>query len=370
MSSSIPLDSAAAAKAAYEAARNKPFPQTVFTAPHLRWAVIGCGVIANQMAQTFALAGRHLAGVANRTYEKAADFARTYHVSNVYSSFDELYADPTIDAIYITTPHNTHIDFLRGALAAGKHVLCEKAITLNSAELAEARELAAANNVVLMDATTVLHMPLYRELKRRANSGEFGRLNLAQVNFGSYKEYGDLTNRFYNPKLAGGAMLDIGVYALSIARLFMDGAPTEMVSLSNRAVTGVDETSGFVTRNDAGQLGVFSLSLHSKQPKRAMLSFDRCYLEVMEYPRADRATIVWTDDGRREIVECGEEAYALAYEAADLERAVAGSEEERKLITYASDVMDVMTRLRYDWGVYYPEEAEVAAAAGAAVAGA
>ena len=101
-----------------------------------------------------------------------------------------------------------------------------------------------------------------------------------------------------------------------------------------------------------------------------MLSFDRCYLEVMEYPRADRATIVWTDDGRREIVECGEEAYALAYEAADLERAVAGCEEERKLITYASDVMDVMTRLRYDWGVYYPEEAEVAAAAGAAVAGA
>ena len=68
-----------------------------------------------------------------------------------------------------------------------------------------------------------------------------------------------------------------------------------------------------------------------------MLSFDRCYLEVMEYPRADRATIVWTDDGRREIVECGEEAYALAYEAADLERAVAGSEEERKLITYASE---------------------------------
>ena len=99
-------------------------------------------------------------------------------------------------------------------------------------------------------------------------------------------------------------------------------------------------------------------------------SFAVLFAATLEYPRADRATIVLTDDGHREIVECSEEAYALAYEAADLERAVAGCEEERKLITYASDVMDVMTRLRYDWGVYYPEEAEVAAAAGATVAGA
>ncbi len=366
---SHPLDSAAAADVAYAAVRDQPFPDDVFSAPRLRWAVIGCGVIANQMAQVMALAGRHITGVANRTRAKAEDFARRWGVVRVYDSFEDLYADPNIDAVYITTPHNTHIEFLRGALAAGKHVLCEKSITLNGAELAEARALAAEHGVVLMDATTILHMPLYRKLLAEARSGAFGPLTLAQVNFGSYKEYGDLTNRFYNPRLAGGAMLDIGVYALSVARLFMAGAPEEVVSLANRAVTGVDETSGFVTRNAEGELGVFSLSLHAKQPKRALLSFDRCYVEITDYPRADRAVITWTADGRHEIVEAGEEGYALAYEVADLERAVAGDAEAAGLIDIAADVMDTMTRLRYDWGVYYPEERAIAEAAGVSVAG-
>ena len=351
-----PLDSAAAASAAFAAVESRPFPDDVFTAPELRWAVIGCGVIANQMATSLALAGRHLRGVANRTREKAVAFAEKHHVERVYDTAEDLYADPDVDAVYVTTPHNTHIRYLRGALAAGKHVLCEKSITLNSAELAEARALAAANGVVLMDATTILHMPLYRELRRRADAGEFGRMNLAQVSFGSYKEYGDLTNRFYNRGLAGGAMLDIGVYALSIMRLFMASQPEEVVSLGNLASTGVDEAGGIVCRNAEGQLGVISLTLHSKQPKRAVISFDRCYVEVTEYPRADAATIVWTVDGHREAVRAGVEGYALCYEMADLERAVAGDARAAALIDTASDVMDLMTRLRADWGVTYPEE--------------
>ena len=104
-----PLDAAAAAQAAFAAVADKPFPTDIFTAPELRWAVIGCGVIANQMAASLALAGRTLAGVANRTRSKAEAFAAAHHVERVYDTFEELYADPSIDAIYITTPHNTHI---------------------------------------------------------------------------------------------------------------------------------------------------------------------------------------------------------------------------------------------------------------------
>lgn len=355
-SKQAPLDAAAAAKAAFAAVEGKAFPSDIFTAPELRWAVIGCGVIANQMAQSLALAGRKLSGVANRTHAKAVAFAERYGVEKVYDSVEELYADPDIDAIYVTTPHNTHITYLRAALAAGKHVLCEKAITLNSAELDEAREIAREHNVVLMDATTVLHMPLYQEIRRRMEAGEFGRMNLAQLNFGSYKEYGDLTNRFYNRNLAGGSMLDIGVYALSVMRLAMASQPTEVVSLGNTCETGVDVAGGIVCRNAEQQLGVVSLTLHSKQPKRAVLSFDKCYIEIMEYPRADHATIVWTADGRREEIEAGVEAYALCYEMADLEQAVAGDTSKRELLDYAADVMELMTKLRADWGVVYPEE--------------
>ena len=351
-----PLDAAAAAIAAFAAAKDHPFPDDIFTAPQLNWAVIGCGVIANQMAESLALAGRRLAGVANRTREKAVAFAEPHGVEKVYDTVEELYADPEIDAIYVTTPHNTHIRYLRAALASGKHVLCEKSITLNSAELDEARAIAREHGVVLMDATTILHMPLYRVLLARAASGEFGRMNLAQLNFGSYKEYGDLTNRFYNINLAGGAMLDIGVYALSLMRLFMESQPTEVVSLGNLASTGVDEAGGIVCRNAEGQLGVVSLTIHSKQPKRAVLSFDKCYVEISEYPRADSATIVWTANGRRETVAAGTEGYALCYEMADLERAVAGDADAASLIDTAADVMELMTRLRADWGVTYPEE--------------
>lgn len=182
-------------------------------------------------------------------------------------------------------------------------------------------------------------------------------MNLAQINFGSYKEYGDYTNRFYNLGLAGGATLDIGVYALTVMRLFMESQPTEVVSLGNLCATGVDETGGIVCRNAEGQIGTVTMSLHSKLPKRAVISFDRCYVEVGEYPRADEATIVWTADGRRETVRAGVEGYALCYEMADLEAAVAGDPTRRELLDYASDVMDLMTRLRSDWGVRYPEEA-------------
>lgn len=328
---------------------------SLFTAPQLRWGVIGCGVIANQMAEALAAEGRHIDGVANRTHEKAVAFADKHGVARVYDTIDDLIAAPDIDVLYLTTPHNTHITYLRKALAAGKHVLCEKSITLNSAELAEARELASAHGVQLMDACTILHMPLYKELQRRIDAGDFGRVNLIQENFGSYKEY-DMKNRFFNPELAGGALLDIGVYSLTLARLFLKSQPHEALSMMNPAPTGTDETEGILLRNAEGQMVVLSLTMHSKQPKRAMISADKAYLEIMEYPRADRVSIVWTETGAREELRVGNTAQALSYVLADMERAVAGDEYARAQLGTSADVMELMTNLRADWNFKYPEE--------------
>ena len=328
---------------------------SLFTAPQLRWGVIGCGVIANQLAEALAAEGRHIDGVANRTHEKAVAFANKHGVARVYDTIDDLIATPDIDVLYLTTPHNTHITYLRKALAAGKHVLCEKSITLNSAELAEARELASAHGVQLMDACTILHMPLYKELQRRIDAGDFGRVNLIQENFGSYKEY-DMKNRFFNPELAGGALLDIGVYSLTLARLFLKSQPHEALSMMNPAPTGTDETEGILLRNAEGQMVVLSLTMHSKQPKRAMISADKAYLEIMEYPRADRVSIVWTETGAREELQVGNTAQALSYVLADMERAVAGDEYARAQLGTSADVMELMTSLRADWNFKYPEE--------------
>ncbi|MEW7075378.1 Gfo/Idh/MocA family protein, partial [Bacillus inaquosorum] len=166
---------------------------------------------------------------------------------------DQVFEDPEVDIIYISTPHNTHINYLRKALAAGKHVLCEKSITLNSEELAEAIQLAEENHVKLAEAMTIFHMPIYRKLSEIVESGKLGPLKVIQMNFGSYKEY-DMTNRFFNRNLAGGALLDIGVYALSFVRWFMTSQPTEMVSQVKLAPTGVDEQAGILLTNADGEM--------------------------------------------------------------------------------------------------------------------
>lgn len=318
------------------------------------WATLGCGVIANELALAMEKRGQKLYSVANRTKSKAVAFAEKYGIKKVYDSIDEVFDDPNVDIIYISTPHNTHIEYMKKALSSGKHILCEKSITLNSDELAEAVDIAEKNHLILAEAMTIYHMPLYRTLKKRIDSGDFGRLNLIQMNFGSYKEY-DMNNRFFNRNLAGGALLDIGVYALSCVRWFLDSCPDDIMSQVKTAPTGVDEEAGILLKNKEQQLSTVILSLHSKQLKRATLSFDKAYVEIFEYPRGQEATVTYTVDGSTEIIKDGSTADALLYEVEDMERAVSGVCDEMHF-DYTRDVMDMMTEIRSQWGLKYPEE--------------
>ena len=319
-----------------------------------RKATLGCGVIAHQLAEAMKAQGATLYSVANRTKAKAEQFAAQYGIEKVYDTIEEVFEDENVDVIYISTPHNTHLPYLKQALAAGKHVLCEKSITLNSKELAEAAALAKENHVILAEAMTIYHMPIYKELQKRIQAGEFGPLKLIQMNFGSYKEY-DMENRFFNRHLAGGAMLDIGVYALSFVRYFMSSKPEEVLSQVTYAPSGVDEEAGILLKNKEQEMATVLLSLHAKQPKRGMLSFDRAYVELYEYPRGEEAVITYTEDGHQEVVRAGKTAQALEYEVVDMEAAIAGEADEMQF-ALTEDVMDLMTTIRAQWGLTYPEE--------------
>ena len=105
---------------------------------NINWAVLGTGVIANEMAVALKKNGKNIYAVGNRTHEKAVAFAEKYGIGKVYSDYNEMFIDPEVDVIYITTPHNTHLDFMKKAIENGKHILVEKSITLNSDELYEA----------------------------------------------------------------------------------------------------------------------------------------------------------------------------------------------------------------------------------------
>ncbi len=319
-----------------------------------RWATLGCGVIGHQLAEAMQSLGGTLYAVGNRTQAKALSFARQYGIDKVYAQPEDMFDDPAVDIVYISTPHNTHINYLRQALASGKHVLCEKSITLNAAELDEAVELAREHQVVLAEAQTIYHMPIYQKLSGLAAAGAFGPLRTIQLNFGSYKPY-DMTNRFFNRQLAGGAMLDIGVYALSFVRWFMSSCPAEILSQVKFAATGVDEQAGILLKNKEEEMATVLLSLHAKQPKRGTISFDRAYIELFEYPRGDKAIITWTGDGRREEISAGDASNALVYEIRDMEQAVAGDPAVMHLDETA-DVMRMRTARRQQWHMKYPEE--------------
>lgn len=320
----------------------------------IKWAVLGTGVIANEMAVALKKIGRNIYAVGNRTYSKAVDFAKKYGIEKVYDDFNDMFTDSDVDVIYITTPHNTHIEFMKKAIRNGKHILVEKSITLNSRELNEAMELAALHNVVIGEAMTIYHMPVYKKLKEILASGRLGKVNLITMNFGSYKEY-NMNNRFFNRNLAGGAMLDIGVYALSFIRYFMTEKPDKLLSQLKKAPTGVDEQAGLLLMNNDGQMATVMLSLHSKQPKRGMVSCEKGYIEIMEYPRAFEAVVTYTESGEKEWVKEGDTRDALIYELLDMEKAITG-DKKCMLLDYTKDVMDMMTEFRNSWNFKYPEE--------------
>ena len=322
---------------------------------NLNWAVLGTGVIANQMAQALQKMDKKLYSVANRTHSKALSFAEKYGVEKVYDSIDEVFTDENVDIIYITTPHNTHIQYIRKALENKKHVFCEKAITLNSDELEEAVKLAEENGVIIAEAMTIWHMPLYKKLRQIAQSGKLGKLQVIQLNFGSFKDY-DMSNRFFNINLAGGALLDIGVYSLSLARSFMSSQPTEVKSQVKFAESGVDEQASIIMMNDESEMATITLSLHSKQPKRAVISFEKGYIEITEYPRADKAFIVDAETGEKTEITEGETELALMYEMEDMEHAVKSGDLSGLKLENTIDVMQIMTDLRKEWGLVYPEE--------------
>lgn len=320
----------------------------------ITWAVLGTGVIANEMAAALKKKGKNIYAVGNRTYYKAVAFADKYGIEKVYEDYNDMFSDPEVDVIYITTPHNTHMGFMKKAIANGKHILVEKSITLNGSELDEVITLAKEKGVIIGEAMTIYHMPIYKKLREILDSGKLGKVNLITMNFGSFKEY-DMNNRFFNKNLAGGAMLDIGVYALSFIRWFMDEKPTRLLSQVKPAPTGVDEQAGLLLMNEEGQMASVMLSLHSKQPKRGMISCEKGYIEIMEYPRAWEAALTYAESGETEVIREGENADALAYELADMERAISGDAECLRL-EYTKDVMDMMTAFRNEWGFKYPEE--------------
>ncbi|MCW6174278.1 Gfo/Idh/MocA family oxidoreductase [Lactiplantibacillus plantarum] len=280
-------------------------------------------------------------------------FAAEHNIPKAYGNLDELLADEQVDIVYVATPHNYHIDTILPALRAGKHVLSEKAITMSSTQLAIAKEVAASNHLILAEAMTLYHMPLYEKLHDFAAERHLGDLKMIQASFGSFKEP-DPTNRFFNPDLAGGALLDIGVYALAFVEEFLTAKPYITGTTMHRFSSGVDESSTITLRNANDELATVALTFRAKMPKRGIVAYENGYFTVDTYPRADSAT--FTDsEGHIETITAGDSTNAMNYEIADMQKMVAG-ELHNTSLAKTTDVMDIMTAARAQWDFRYPFE--------------
>lgn len=311
-----------------------------------QWGIIGLGDIANSFAESFQQDNSQLAAVASRSLDKAELFAQKYQIPKAYGSFDALLDDQEIDIIYIAVPNRQHIQHILKALAAGKHVLCEKAITMNSKELAEAIKLAEEKGLILAEAMTIFNMPLYHELRSQIDTGRFGKLKMIQAPFGSYKEP-DPENRFFNPALAGGALLDIGTYAVSFARWFLSSQPKVLASIMQPFSTGVDEQSATILQNEANELATVSLSFQAKMPKQGIVAFENAYIVINEYPRADQAKIYF-NDGTKETVVSGDSQQALNYEISNMVKTIEGILPNRSLF-FTKDVINILDQMQHSW---------------------
>ena len=319
----------------------------------LKWGILGPGNIARDFAQALNRVNGEVYAVASRNKERAEKFARENNVKKAYGSYDEIIKDKDIDVVYIATPHSNHYEYIIKSLNNNKHVLCEKAITVNERELEEALKIAREKNLVLEEAMTLFHMPLYEKVIKKINKKDLGKVNMVQVSFGSFKEY-DENNRFFNLDLAGGALLDIGTYALSFARYFLSSMPEEILSTVKKAKTGVDEESGIILKTKEEEIATISLAFRSKMPKRGIVSCDNGFITIDNFPRANKATINYLD-GAVEVIECGEEEKALDYEVIFMEEKINENKESNSIeLTY--DVTKIMNKVRKDWGIIYPFE--------------
>ncbi len=312
----------------------------------IKWGIIGLGDIAHQFASQFESAHAELAAVGSRTLQKAFDFSDKHGINKAYGSYQELAYDPEIDIVYVATPNSSHYKDMLMLLKAGKHVFCEKPIALNQKQLSTVLALADKKNLLVAEAMTIYHMPLFKELKNTIQTGKYGKVLRVHASFGIKPPF-DPANRFYSPELGGGALLDIGVYPLSFIRYFLSSQPDAGSTTVKLNSTGVDEESTFSFSNRQGEVGTASLSFRSRMSNQGVIVCENARITVSNYPRATCARVTYTD-GTFEDIKNGQSSRALTYEIDSISRTLL-SESDLTSLSLTKDVNELINWAAEEW---------------------
>jgi predicted dehydrogenase len=236
----------------------------------IRWGILGTGAMAEGFARDLkTIPDAELLAVGSRAQETAQRFASAHGVHRAYASYEKLVADPDVDIVYVATPHSRHRDDCLLALDAGKPVLCEKPFALHASEAREVVERARSQQLFCMEAMWTRFLPIMVDARQRVRRGDIGELQVIFADFGYPAERGD-NNRFFAPDLGGGALLDRGVYGVSLANWFF-GAPDTVNGVARLSETGVDEQFAAVMGWRDGRMASITASLTARTHNTATL---------------------------------------------------------------------------------------------------
>ncbi|EWH09768.1 oxidoreductase-like protein [Catenovulum agarivorans DS-2] len=251
----------------------------------INWGIVGAGRISTLFVQDMQYVdnGQVLA-VAARNLDNAKTFANKFAINKAYGSYDALFQDPEIDIVYIGTPHNFHFEQAKAAILAGKHVLCEKPMTVSSAECEQLTQLAKANNVYLMEAMWTYFLPAIIQAKKWVDEGKIGQLKHVKADFGYPMPYNP-EGREYNPDLAGGCLFDMGIYPIAIANYFLGNDIKSMFVSADFAPTGVDNDVSMFAEFATGKANL-ATSFQCKLNNNAYIIGDKGYIVLPDFWQA------------------------------------------------------------------------------------
>lgn len=316
----------------------------------LTWGIIGTGGIAHRFAGNMKMSGTKMVGVAARNFEKTKKFAQEYGIEQAYEAVDEMLANEQIQAIYIATTNNTHVNFIKQALLAGKHVLCEKPMAINTKQFDECVALAKKQGLILEEAFTPFHMPVMKKLREIVDSGVISDIKLIEADF--CENIGELNDdsRMLDPKLGGGALLDMGCYPICFASLFMDEIAD--ISAICQKQNSVDVASSVVL-NDRKRLASLSSSFLTSLPRDAVLSGTKGNIVVEHFSRSEKFIV--DVDGQKQEYVVGDSEQAWNYEVADFNRYVEEGHDDGEL-EQSRKIVQIMDQIRDKWQLVYPFE--------------
>ncbi|MBQ8278796.1 MAG: Gfo/Idh/MocA family oxidoreductase [Roseburia sp.] len=322
----------------------------------MKIGVLGTGGIVGMVVPTLkSLENVECYAIASRTEERAKEAAKEYGFEKAYGTYEELVADPEVELVYVATPHSRHYEDMKLCIEHGKPVLCEKAFTMNAQQAKEIKKLAAEKGVFVAEAIWPRYMPSRKLIQEVIDSGIVGKLSTLTANL-SYTI--SQNYRIVAPELAGGALLDVGVYGLNFALMHF-GTDIERIESSVQFTeTGVDGMESITIFFKDGRIAVLTHGIYARSDRKGIFYGEKGYIVVENINNPQSISVFDTEDKLLQHIDVPEQISGYEYQFEEcIEKIESGElESESMPLDDSIFVMETMDAIRKQWGLVYPQE--------------